>query len=409
MARYQYTARDAGGQKIEGILDAASNLAVLTRLRGQNLFPVDVRPAGQKEEAFREARKNAPVSTRRRISLKELAIFTRQCSAMLSAGVPIVETLEDLSMQTSNRHFSQVLKKIRRDIQEGSNFSRSLSKYPRVFSPLYVALVTSGEESGNLAEVLAEIASNLEEQIVLRSKIRQAVSYPAVVVVFFIAVVSFVFLYLLPKFREIFSDFGAPLPKFTLVVLGISGFLIAALPFILIGLALFGIFLFFFGKTPAGRKNIDMAKLRAPLFGNMMLKLSLSRFSGSLSTLLTGGVPIVSALEIVSKTAGNRVIEQTVHKVREGVIKGSLVGSEMKKHRIFPLILVRMVTVGEETGKVEEMLSRTARFFRDEVDATLSILASIIEPVLIIGLGVIVGIVVIAIYLPIFNMAAAMK
>lgn len=409
MARYQYTARDTGGNKIEGILDAPSNLIVLTRLRNQNLFPVDIQLAGQKEEVSSRRSESAPVSKRKRINLKELAIFTRQSSAMLAAGVSIIETLDDLSSQTSNRYFSDVLKGIRRDIQEGNNFSKALSKYPRVFYPLYVALITSGEESGNLAEVMAEIAGNLEDQIVLRSKIRQALSYPAVVILFFVAVVSFVFLFLLPKFNEIFQDFGAALPKYTLIVLGISNFLVSALPFILLGLFLFGIFLSFLAKTPSGRESIDMAKLRIPVFGELMLKVSLSRFAGSLATLLSGGVPIVSALDIVSKTAGNRVVEKTVQNVRDGVIKGSLVGKEMKKHRIFPVILVRMVTVGEETGRMEDMLKRTARFFRDEVDATLSILASIIEPVLIIGLGVIVGSVVIAIYLPIFNMAAAMK
>lgn len=409
MARYQYIARDLSGNKVDGVIEAASDLMVVTRLRKQNLFPVNIQPAGHKEFAYTEKKEASAVKKRGRVNLKELAIFTRQTAAMLDAGVSIVETLDDLSSQIVNRYFSYVLKSIKKDIQEGSNLSKALSKYPRIFSPLYIALITSGEESGNLAEVMAEIASNLEDQLSLISRVKQAVSYPAVVVVFFIAVVSFVFLFLLPKFREVFEDFGAQLPKFTVIIMGISGFLVSALPYIFLLLLLFAVFLFFFKKTPVGREKIDDVKLKIPLLGQLMLKISLSRFAGSLSTLLAGGVPIVSALDIVSRTAGNRIVEKTVQKVREGVLKGSLVGGEMKKYRIFPVILVRMITVGEETGKMEEMLDRTARFFREEVDATLNILASILEPILIVSLGVIVGIVVLAIYLPIFNIASAMR
>lgn len=408
MARYQYIARDMNGQRIEGVIEANSNIAVITRLRNQNLFPVDIQIAGEKEILLSHKKEEA-IKRRGRVNLKELAIFTRQASAMLAAGVSIVETLDDLSSQTLNRYFAFVLKGIKKEIQEGNNFSSSLLKYPKVFSPLYIALVRSGEESGNLAEVMAEIASNLEDQIVLRSKVRQALSYPTVVFVFFIAVVSFVFLFLLPKFNEIFQSFGAKLPKFTLIVLGISQFLISALPFIILLLVITVISLVLFNRTTRGKEKIDKIKLKFPVFGPLMLKVSLARFSSSLATLLAGGVPIISSLEIVSKTSGNRVIENTILKIRESVLKGSLLGTEMKRYRIFPVLLTRMVTVGEETGKMEEMLQRTAKFFRDEVDATLNILASIIEPVLIVALGVVVGTVVIAIYLPIFNLAGAMK
>jgi len=408
MARYQYLARDINGNKVDGIIEAPSNLLVITRLRNQNLFPVDIQLAGQSDFAV-SAKKEKAVVKKGKVNLKELAVFTRQTAAMLDAGVSIVEILEDLSSQTPNRYFSYILKNIRKDIQEGNNLSRAFSKYPRVYSPLYIALINAGEESGNLAEVMAELASNIEDQITLISKVRQAVSYPAVVTVFFMAVLGFVFLFLLPKFQEIFSDFDAKLPTFTLIILGISKFLVSALPFIMAGIIILLISLFMLARTPAGRERIDRAKLGFPVFGQLMLKVSLARLARSLSTLLSGGVTIILALDIVSRTAGNAVIENTVKKVREGVIKGSLLGGEMKKHRIFPVLFVRMVTVGEETGKVEDMLNRVAKFFRDEVDATLNILASILEPILIISLGVIVGIVVLAIYLPIFNIASAMK
>jgi len=407
MARYQYLARDNTGNKVEGVIDAPSNFVVVNRLRNQNLLPVDIQLAGEDKSAVKK--EQLPASKKGRVNLKELAVFTRQTSAMMDAGVSIVELLDDLSSQTSNRYFSKVLSEIKRDIQEGSNFSKALAKYPRVFSVLYIALVSAGEESGNLAEVMAKLASDLEDQITLISKVRQAVSYPAVVTLFFIAVLGFVFFFLLPKFQDIFSDFDAKLPAFTLIILGISKFLVSMLPFILIFLVALILFVFFLSKTPSGKEHIDKIKLKVPVFGQLMLKVSLSRLAGSLATLLSGGVTIVTALNIVSKTAGNAVLENTVIKVREGVVKGSLVGSELKKYRIFPVLFVRMVTVGEDTGKVDDMLNRVAKFFRDEVDATLNVLASILEPILIISLGVIVGIVVLAIYLPIFNLASAMR
>ncbi len=408
MAKYNYMARDKNGNKVSGNMDAVSNLSVITKLREQELVPVELQLAGQPES--RHPKNDFRASGgRRKVNLKELSVFTRQTAAMLDAGVSIVEILGDLSSQTPNRYFSSLLKTIAKDIQEGNTFSRSLARHPRVYSPLYIALVSAGEESGNLAEVMAELASNLEDQITLISKVRQAVSYPAIVSLFFLGVLGFVFLFLLPKFQEIFSDFKAKLPAFTLVILNISKFLVSALPFILFAIVMLFLFLALMVKTPSGRESIDRAKLSFPVFGPLILKISLARLAGSLATLLTGGVTIVAALDIVSRTAGNSVIENTMLRVREGVLKGSLVGAEMKKYRIFPVLFVRMVSVGEDTGKMEEMLNRVAKFFRDEVDATLNILASILEPVLIISLGVVVGIVVLAIYLPIFNLASAMK
>ncbi|MCX8082234.1 MAG: type II secretion system F family protein [bacterium] len=407
MARYYYVARDTKGNRIEGLLEAPSNIAVVTRLRNQNLFPVNIQIA--EEKGLLLSKQKQQKLKKGRVNLKELALFTRQASTMLAAGVSITDTLDDLSTQTSNKYFSNVLQNIKSNIQEGDSFSSALSKHPKVFSPLYIALIKSGEESGNTAEVMKEIASDFEEQLILKSKVKQALSYPIVVLIFFIAVVFFVFLFLLPKFNEIFKSFNAQLPKFTLVILGISEFFISALPFILPFFFICFISFFIFNRTPAGREKIDRMKLRTPIFGPLILKVSLSRFSNSLATLLAGGVPIVSALDIVSKTVENKIVENAVLKVRKGVLQGALMGEEMKKYKIFPILLTRMVMVGEETGNIEEMLRRTAKFFKDEVDATLNVLTSILEPILIIGLAVIVGTIVIAIYLPIFNLAGSMR
>ncbi|MCD6220985.1 type II secretion system F family protein, partial [bacterium] len=249
MAKYHYIARDNDGRRIEGIIEASSDIAVISRLRTQNLFPVEVLEVTKK---YIQSKKEKNFFIKK-VNLKELAIFTRQMSVMLSSGVPIIETLDDLSSQTSNKYFSSVLQSIRKSISQGSSFSQALSQFPGIFSPLYVALVRSGEESGNLAETLGEIAKNLEDQLEMRSKTKQALSYPAFVFFFFIVVLSFVFLFLIPRFQKIFESFGAKLPTFTLIILKISNILVRFLPFVLLFILFLSIIFFLFKKTEKGR------------------------------------------------------------------------------------------------------------------------------------------------------------
>ncbi len=408
MAKYFFVARDESGRKREGLIEAESNTAVINILRRQQLLPVEVKLVSEKGTLVGITEKKKSLR-KKKVSLPEMALFSRQLSTMLEAGISIVEAVDDLASQTPNKYFSFVLSEIASEIREGSSFSKALSKFPDVFSQLYIALVVSGEESGNLVEVLKDLSSELEDQLTLLRKVRQAVSYPAVIIVFFVAVVAFVFLYLIPKFQEIFESFGAQLPLFTRIILEISRFSLKFFPFLLLGIILLAILVSLYAKTSAGRKKIDAFKLKLPVFGNLFLKVSLARFSRSLATLLQGGVSIVAALDIVARTAGNAILEENIRKIREGVIGGELLGNEMRKFRLFPAMMVRMVTVGEETGRTDDMLTRVSKFFRDEVDVTLNILSSILEPVLIIGLGVIVGTVVLAIYLPIFKLAATVR
>ncbi|MCM8804928.1 MAG: type II secretion system F family protein [Candidatus Omnitrophica bacterium] len=408
MAKYFYIARDISGNKKEGVIEGDSINRIINLLRNQNLFPIDIKLISEKglDEVIEKGEK---IKKRGKVSLGEIAIFSRQIAVMLDAGVSILDAISDLKEQTTNRYFAYILGNIKNDIQTGSSFSNAISKYPKIFSPLYVALVRSGEESGNLVGVMMELSSYIEDQIILLRKLRQALSYPAVIFIFFIGVISFVFLFLIPKFQSIFSSFGAKLPFLTLFIFRISGLFLKLLPFIILFLILLGIFLYFYKNTKIGRFQIDTIKLKFPFLGKLIVKISLSRFSLSLSTLLTGGVNITNALEIVAKTSGNVIIENIINKVRKGVIEGKILNEEMKKHKIFPSILVRMVRVGEETGRLEDMLKRVSRFFRDEVDATVNILTTIIEPILIIGLGIVVGIVVLAIYLPIFKLAGTLR
>ncbi|MCM8785450.1 MAG: type II secretion system F family protein [Candidatus Omnitrophica bacterium] len=408
MAKFFYIARDFSGNKKEGVIEGDSTNKIITILRNQNLFPVEIKLIGQKglDEVIEKKKK---LEKRRRVSLGEISIFSRQLAVMLDAGVPIIDAISDLKEQSINKYFAYILDNIIKDIQTGSSFSNAISKYPKIFSPLYVALVRSGEESGNLSQIMTELSSYIEDQIILLRKLRQALSYPTVIFIFFIGVISFVFLFLIPKFESIFSSFGAKLPFLTLIIFKISGLFIKLFPFIILGLILFGIFLYFYKNTKIGRYQIDKVKLMFPFIGKIMVKISLARFSRSLSTLLSGGVSITNALEIVAKTSGNVIIENNINKIRKGVIEGKILNEEMKKHKIFPSILVRMVRVGEETGRLEDMLNRVSKFFKDEVDATMNILTTIIEPILIIGLGIVVGIVVLAIYLPIFKLAGTLR
>ncbi|MCM8771612.1 MAG: type II secretion system F family protein [Candidatus Omnitrophica bacterium] len=408
MAKYFYIARDISGSKKEGIIDGDSTSKVISLLRNQNLYPVEIKLIGEKglDEIITKEEK---ISKKGRVLLGELAIFSRQLAVMLDAGVPIIDAISDLKEQTSNRYFAYILENIKKDIQTGKSFSSAISKYPKIFSPLYVALVKSGEESGNLVGVMSELSSYIEDQIILLRKLRQALSYPTVIFIFFIGVISFVFLFLIPKFQSIFSSFGAKLPGLTLFIFKISGLFLKFLPIFIFFLFFLGVFLYFYKNTKIGRKQIDTVKLKFPFLGKLMLKISLARFSSSLATLLAGGISITNALEIVAKVSGNVIIENIINKVKKGIIEGRVLNEELKKHKIFPSILIRMVRVGEETGKLEEMLLRVSRFFKDEVDATINILTTIIEPILIIGLGIVVGIVVLAIYLPIFKLAGTLR
>ncbi len=406
MAKYFFIARDSAGKKREGMLDADSSNSVIMNLRKQGLLPIEVRALGDKGFVSITSRRK---TAEKGVSLVELSLFSRQLATMLDAGIPILDSVHDLADQTMNKNFAFVLRKVRDGIKEGNSFSQALARFPRCFSTLYVALVRSGEESGNLVEVMKELSEELEDQLALIRKVRQAMSYPLVILVFFMGVVVFVFFFLIPKFQSVFESFGAQLPFFTKLVLKISQTGLKMAPVTIVLLIIVSIFFSWYQKTPTGRKQIDTFKLKVPVFGELMLKIALARFARSLATLIKGGVGITSALEIVEKASGNVPLEEAVAKVRKGVLKGQLLGEEMKRHKLFPQMLGRMVTVGEDTGRTDDMLNRMSRYFRDEVDVTLNTMASILEPIMIIGLGFVVGIVVMAIYMPIFKLAATMR
>lgn len=405
MSRFSYIARDGTGRSVRALQDAESARALVSSLRLRGLTPISVEEIKPKPGA---RAKPAKVG-RKKIKLKEVAVFSRQLTTMLKAGLTIVSSIGDIGAELENLNFQRILKDVRDDIEGGSTFSEALSRHPGAFSILFISMVRAGEAGGNLEGVLEELASYLEGQVALRKKIKSATSYPIFIGVFVFLALCGVIFFLIPKFQEMFASFGAELPLLTLIIMNISNFATHNI-LAIIGVAfVMGILFRVFSRTEVGRYQIDRLKLKLPIFGKMVHKAILTRFARTLGTLLASGVSIVLSLEMVAKISGNVLVERALAKVRAGVIGGSTIAEELGKHELFPRLLIRMVSVGEKSGKISEMLEKLSDSYDEELDATISGLTSIIEPLLIVCLGGIVGIVVIAIYFPIFKLAATMR
>jgi type IV pilus assembly protein PilC len=404
MPIFNYSAKDSSGKKVDGTIESASSYEVVRLLRGKGLTVVSV-GTKDKEQAKAKQQKTKYGN----VKLGQLSVFYRQLATMLEAGVPIVNTIKDLADQSENPNFSAIVADIASQIEGGHSFSEALKKYPNVFSSLVINMAATGEESGNLPKVMTELASYTEDQVALIRQVRGAIAYPAFIAAFFVICVGIVVFFLIPKFQEIFSSFGATLPPITSVVLGISDFLIKNILYEIafIGISIFSIFAF--GKTNKGKHVYANVKIKAPLFGKLFHKVILSRFCRSLSTLLDGGVAVIHSLTISSKAAGSILLEDFIEQTISGIEKGSTMSDELGKSNLFPKMMVKMVQVGENSGTVPQMLVRLSGFYSDEVKVAVAALTSIIEPLLIVLLGGVVGIVVIAIYFPIFTLASGMK
>lgn len=405
MPKFVYVAKDLEGRSTQGFREAESRQEVVSLLRREGLIPISV---GEITHRIKFAQRKTK-EKRGRVKLEDVALFCRQLSAMLEGGLPVIDCVRDIADQAENIQFRKVLYEVAREIETGSSFSGALSKYPKVFPPLLISMSHAGEESGTLGRVLGEVASFMEDQIALRRKIKSATRYPLFIFVFFIIAISIVVFFLVPRFQKILSEFGTELPLLTRMVMNTSHFLIKNLPFI--GGGLLGIFIltWLYSRSSSGKAGLDALKLKLPLIGKLIHKIALARFAHTLSILLAGGVSIITSLEIVGRTCGNRVIEEAINRTREGIIRGSTLAQELAKDGLFPNMVVRMVAAGEETGRISEMLERVSNFYRDEVDTSIEGLLSLIEPILIVGLGVVVGIAVMAVYLPIFKIATSVK
>lgn len=345
-----------------------------------------------------------PFLQREKVNLKALAVYSRQLCVLIDSELPLIQSLAILSEQAKNKYFKEVISRIREDVEAGSTLNQAKRKFPNIFDDLYCNLVASAETSGSLDIMLRRLAEYLEKIIKIRAKVRQAMIYPAAVVSFAIIVVIFLMWKVIPVFSSIFLELGADLPFLTVVIISISHFVQKYILLILLGLVAL-VFLFrYIRRIPQGRWTLDRTSLKMPLFGKLLEKVALSRITRTLSTLLSGGVPMLESLKITSGTAGNVLIEDQIMKARKRVAEGTSLTDSFKETGQFPFMLIQMVSVGEATGNLDEMLIKLADFYDEEVEASVASLISILEPVLLILVGGLVGIIIVSMYLPIFSL-----
>ena len=399
MPSYIWKGKNVAGQAQSGVVTVDSRDQVLSFLRKQRITVVSVQEK-PKDIKFR-------LPGRKGVSTRELAVFTRQFATMIDSGLPLVQCLEILGKQASNEYFKKVIEEVTADVEAGSTLSESLARHSNPFDNLFVHMVNAGEAGGILDTILARLATYIEKSDSLKRKVKSALTYPAVVLLVASGVTIFMLTAIIPTFANLFKDFGAELPLPTKIVMGMSNFLRSTwwlLILIAVGLA----FLFKrYYATNGGRHRIDAMTLRVPVLGDVLKKASVARFTRTLGTLVSSGVPILKGLEITAETAGNVILSDAIKETRSSIGQGETISGPLSKCDVFPPMVVQMIAVGEETGALDAMLSKIADFYDDEVDTAVATLTSVIEPVLIVIMGVIVGGMVIAMYMPMFEMVRA--
>jgi type IV pilus assembly protein PilC len=338
------------------------------------------------------------------VPAKNLAIFTRQFSVMIDAGLPLVQCLDILGKQEPNKHFSATILKVREDVEAGAALADSMKKHPKTFDPLYSNMIAAGEAGGILDTILKRLAVYIEKNVKLKSEVKSAMIYPVAVIVIAALVVGAILWKVIPTFATLFAGLGAQLPLPTRIVIAASDFMVAWGWVLIIAIGGLGYALSRYYATDGGRHVIDALLLRTPVLGNIIRKVSVARFCRTLSTLLASGVPILDGLEITAKTSGNAIVEDAIMTTRTGIERGETVSGPLRDTNVFPSMVVQMINVGETTGALDAMLSKIADFYEEEVDAAVAGLLTLLEPIMIAFLGVVVGGIVIAMYLPIFDL-----
>lgn len=401
MAEFVWEARARTGELRKGVMEADDEPAVQARLRGQQLMPTKIKK--------RSSALNFKIGTG--VDLRDVVTFTRLFATMIDAGLPIVQCLDILCNQTDNKNFAVVLKDVKANVEQGATFSDSLRKHPKVFDQLYVNLVQAGEVGGILDTILNRLATYNEKAIKLRRQLKGAMVYPSAVVVIFAGVLSILLGWVIPSFKTIFKDLGSDdaLPWITQVVIAASETFVSYLPLILLLLVVGSVSIVYFYRTPKGRKLFHMLFLKTPIMGPVLRKIAVARFTRTLGTLLSSGVPILDAMEIVAKTSGNVVVEEAIMYARTKISEGKNMASPLLETNVFPPMVVQMVGVGEQTGALDAMLGKIADFYEEEVDVAVAAMTSLIEPAMMVTIGSTVGVVLIAMYLPIFSIAGKIK
>ncbi len=409
MPDFAYEALDRGGKQVRGVIEATSEEIILEKLRGMGYYPLKV---AQYRSSAAQADLLAMPGIRiifHRITSRMLMAFTRQLATLIDAGLPIIRSLSILKDQVESTIFKEKIDDMIKSIEGGSSLSESLARHPKVFDNLYVNMVRAGEIGGVLEAVLNKIAEFLEKRQALKGKVKSAMMYPLVVALLAAGIVAFIMIKIVPRFVDIFQQMGAELPWLTQQLVLASNILLYRSPWVILGLIVIYIIFRKINQTKEGKYVFDVMKLKVPVFGPLLKKIAIVRFAGTLSTLIHSGVPILQALDIVRDTSGNEVIARAMDKVYSSVKDGDTIHEPLGKCPVFPPLVIHMVAVGEETGAIDLMLNKVAEAYEREVDDTVNALTSILEPILIVALGLIVGTIVVALYLPLFDIPNLVK
>jgi type IV pilus assembly protein PilC len=426
MPRFNYVALDARGQESSGLLEAASSNAAISQLRQAGYFPTSVIQEALGSADGKDGRRHAMATgrltkprakkgivlfQRRKVKSKILMIFTRQLATLIDSGLPLLRSLNVLSNQERDKVLKKTINALADSVQSGSTFSDALALHPRIFNNLYINMVKAGEVGGVLELVLNRLSEFQEKAAKIKNKVLSAMVYPIIVMTMAIGILCFLLVFIVPRFEVIFHDLlgDKPLPPVTQFVLGVSGFMqnhgLVLLAAVVAGVMLYNLI----GRTRRGRLAIDTFKLRMPLFGNLNLKTAISRFARTLGTLVTSGVPILQALNITRETAGNAAIARAIARVHDSVKEGESIVQPLEASKAFPGMVVSMIDVGEETGKLPEMLLKIAEVYDDEVDNAVAALTSMLEPIMIVFLAVIVGTIVLALFTPLISIITGLQ
>ncbi|MBI5116599.1 type II secretion system F family protein [Candidatus Poribacteria bacterium] len=406
MPTFQYTARDKSGNSASGRMDADNKQDMLQKLRDKGLIPTSVSDThSARAQDTKKALAGKGLRRGKKIKSEEMILFTRSLATMVNAGLPLLQGIDIMIEQTESANFKRVLTQIGQDIEAGLTFSDALKKHPKVFTDLYASMVRAGEASGNLDGILIQLAEYLEATEKLKREIKSAMTYPIIALVIVVAIAVGLLVFIVPKFQEIFEGLGGQLPAPTLMLIKLSNILRSYILIVIGILVAIFVGVRYYVSTPLGKMQFDTVKLRLPVFGPLFRKVAVARFARTLSTLTRSGVPVLAALEIVERTIGNEVIARAVNGSQSSIKAGATISEPLSRSGAFPLMVTRMIDVGERTGALDELLGKIAEFYDQQVEATISSLTSLIEPMLILFLGIVVGGMVLALFLPIFKLS----
>ena len=400
MPVFLWTGKNKNGQTQKGEMEAASADAVRASLAKMKITPKKVKP--KPKDLFENVKFMQP-----KVKQEDVIMFCRQFSTMIDAGLPIIQCLDILYSQQDNPTFKKILKEIKENVESGQTLAEALKKYPKVFDDLFVNMIAAGEAGGILDVILQRLSTYMEKAAKLKAQVKGAMTYPAITMVVAVIVVAVIMIFVIPVFEQMFADFGGALPAPTQIVVNMSKFAREAWYLILGALVLFFVAFKKVYATEKGRAAVDNYSLRLPIFGSLLRRVAVAKFTRTMGTMLSSGVAILEALEIVAKTAGNKTVEMAVFDVRGGIAEGRTMSDPLSESGVFPPMVCQMIAVGESTGALDAMLGKIADFYDEEVDQAVENLTSAIEPVMMVFMGVVIGGLVVSMYLPIFKMAGA--